>query len=170
MTENSPALAAGIKTGDAILKVNGEDVTDPRDLAKKVAHIPPGKTIDVTIVRDGKTMMVPVAIGKMPASDQMANAQPSEPTHADLSALGLKLAPAQDGAGVAVTDVAPDSTAADSGIRSGDIILEVAGKEVHSPGEVREALSKVKGGGKKVVMLVRSGNNQRFVALPVGKG
>jgi serine protease Do len=170
VTEDSPALKAGIRTGDTILKVNGEEVADPRDLAKKVAHIQPGKTIDVEIVRDGKTMTVPVAIGKMPSSDQAANTKPSESSHTDLASLGLRLAPAQDGAGVQVTEVAPDSPAADYGIRNGDVILEIGGKQVHSPADVREALNKVKGGNKKIVMLVRSGNNQRFVALPAGKG
>jgi serine protease Do len=169
VTDNSPALAAGIKTGDAILKMNGEDVADPRDLAKKVARFAPGKSVDLTIVRDGKTMDVSVEIGKMPANEQMANAQPAEPSHTDLASLGLRLAPAQDGQGVTVTDVAPDSPAADRGLRSGDVILEVAGKEVHDPADVRQALSGAKGAGKKVVMLVRSGDNQRFVALPLGK-
>jgi serine protease Do len=170
VTDGSPAVAAGIKTGDAILKINGEDVADPRDLAKKVARYAPGKSIDLTIVRGGQTMNVSVEIGKMPAGDQVANAQPAEPSRTELGSLGLRLAPAQDGAGVMVADVAPDSPAADHGLRSGDIILEVAGKEVHDPADVRQALNGAKAGSKKVVMLVRSGENQRFVALPLGKG
>jgi serine protease Do len=170
VTEQSPALAAGIKTGDAIIKINGEDVSDPRDLAKKVARIAPGKTVDMTIIRDGKTMNLPVEIGKMPATEQMANGKPTEPTHTNLASLGLKLAPAQDGAGVMVEEVAPDSPAADRGIRSGDIILEIGGKEVHQPGDVQQALASMKSANKKVVMLIRSGDSQRFVALPIGKG
>src|SRR4051794_26941862 len=77
VTEGSPALAAGIKTGDTILKVDGQDVSDPRDLAKKVARIAPGKSVAMTIVRDGKTIDVSVEIGKMPG-DQAANAKPAE--------------------------------------------------------------------------------------------
>jgi serine protease Do len=170
VTDGSPALAAGIKTGDAILKINGEDVADPRDLAKKVARFAPGKSVDLTIIRDGKTMNVSVEIGKMPTSDQMADAKPAESSNANLTSLGLKLAPAQDGAGVTVTDVAPDSPAAQRGIRSGDVILEIAGKQVHAPADVQQTLAALKKENKKVVMLIRSGDNQRFVALPVGKG
>jgi len=170
VTEDSPALAAGIKTGDTILKVNNEDVNDPRDLAKKVARIAPGKTADLTVIRDGKTITVPVEIGKMPASDQAANATPTEPSRTNLASLGLKLAPAQDGGGVQVLDVAPDSPAAERGIRSGDVILEIGGKEVHAPADVQQVLASLKKANKKVVMLIRSGDNQRFVAMPVGKG
>ena len=50
------------------------------------------------------------------------------------------------------------------------MILEVAGKEVHQPADVKSALTAVKGAGKRIVMLIRSGDNQRFVALPGGEG
>ncbi|MFL5260674.1 MAG: Do family serine endopeptidase [Hyphomicrobiales bacterium] len=169
VTEGSPALAAGIKTGDTILKVDGQDVSDPRDLAKKVARIAPGKSVPMTIVRDGKTMDVSVEIGKMP-NDQMASAKPAEAAPTSMGQLGLKLAPAQDGAGVTVVDVAPDSPAAEKGIKSGDVILEIGGKEVHRPADVQQALSGMKKENKRVVMLVRSGDSQRYVALPPNKG
>ncbi|MGE0240581.1 MAG: trypsin-like peptidase domain-containing protein, partial [Parvibaculaceae bacterium] len=70
VTDDSPALAAGIKTGDTIVKVGSDEVSDPRDLAKKVARYQPGKSVEVTIVRDGKTMTLPVALGKMPGDEQ----------------------------------------------------------------------------------------------------
>jgi serine protease Do len=169
VTEGSPALAAGIKTGDTILKVDGQDVSDPRDLAKKVAHIAPGKSVTMTIVRDGKTMDVSVEIGKMP-KDQTASAKPAEAAPTSMGQLGLKLAPAQDGAGVTVVDVAPDSPAAEKGIKSGDVILEIGGKEVHRPADVQQALSGMKKANKRLVMLVRSGDSQRYVALSANKG
>jgi len=171
VTDQSPALAAGIKTGDTIIKVGSDDVNDPRDLAKKVARYAPGKSVDVTLIRDGKTVTIPVALGKMPGENQAANAsKPASPEPGSLAGLGVRLAPAEDGAGVKVIDVKPGSTAEEHGIRPGDVILEVAGKEVHEPGDVRSALASVKGAGKRVVMLIRSGDNQRFVALPGGEG
>jgi len=168
VTDKSPALAAGIKTGDTIVKINDENVADPRDLAKKVARFAPGKNVDLTIVRDGKTITVPVALGKMPAQQEASKTTPTDNSSTDLASLGLKLAPAEDGAGVQVTDVDEGSAAAGRGIRTGDVILEVAGKEVHDPSDVRQALQGLS--NKKVLMLVRSGENQRFVTLPVGKG
>ncbi len=170
VTEKSPALAAGIRTGDTIIKVGNDEITDPRDLAKKVARYSPGRSVDVTLIRDGKTVTIPVALGKMPGEDQMANAKPAAAEHGGLAELGVRLAPAEDGAGVKVVEVKPGSAAEERGIRVGDVILEVAGKEVHEPGDVKSALASVKGTGKRIVMLIRSGDNQRFVALPGGEG
>ncbi|MGE0004947.1 MAG: Do family serine endopeptidase [Parvibaculaceae bacterium] len=168
VTDGSPALAAGIETGDTIVKVGGDEVSDPRDLAKKVARQQPGKSVEVTIVRDGKTMTLPVHLGKMPGEEHAANARPTAPEHTSLAELGMRLAPGEDGAGVKVIDVKPGSTAEQRGIRPGDVILEIAGHEVHEPADVKSALASVK--GKRIVMLVRSGDNQRFLALPGAEG
>jgi serine protease Do len=172
VTENSPALEAGIKTGDTILKVNGEDVSNPRDLARKVAKFAPGKTIPLEIVRGGKTMTIGVKIGTMPGEKQAAaSPDQSSPSSARLPELGMRLRAAEDGAGVQVEEVLPDSVADNQGIRAGDVIVEVAGTQVNRPADVREKLAEaVKGKQKKVLMLVRSGDNQRFVALDIAKG
>jgi serine protease Do len=172
VTADSPALDAGIKTGDTILKVNGEDVSDPRDLARKVAKLEPGKTFPVEIIRNGKPMTLEVRIGTMPG-DQAKAAVPGDaaPAGARLPELGMQLRPAQDGAGVTVVAVSPDSVASEQGIRSGDVIIEVAGKEVNRPSDVRDRLAEaVAAKQKKVLVLVRSGDSQRFVALDIGKG
>jgi serine protease Do len=165
VTDGSPAAAAGFKTGDTVLKVDGQDVTDSRDLARKVAAIAPGKTVGVAIVRDGKPMTVEVKIGVMPGEDRMASAAAGTAKPSSLDALGLTLAPAPDGGGVQITEVAPDSAAAERGLRPGDVILEVAGRDVHGPGDVREALEAES--RERVLMLVKSGDQQRFIALPV---
>ena len=72
VTEDSPALAAGFKPGDTILKADGTDISDARDLSKKVARFAPGKSINVEIIRDGKPMTVAVKIGTMPNDARMA--------------------------------------------------------------------------------------------------
>jgi serine protease Do len=167
VSEASPALAAGLKTGDTIVKLDGKDVKDARDLARKVARIVPGKSIPVTIVRDGKAMELAVKIGAMPNDPKMASAGTPD-KHTSLASLGIELAPAPDGAGVQITGVKPGSPAADRGLKSGDVILEVAGREVNEPGDVKDALKE--GAKKRVLMLVRSGNDQRFVALPLDRG
>ena len=167
VTEKSPALAAGFKTGDTILKADGSDISDARDLSKKVAHFAPGKTINIDIIRDGKPMTVAVKIGAMPTDMKMASkAAPDEP--ADMTALGLKLGPAEDGAGVKILEVKPDSVAEQQGLKAGDVILEVAGKEVNGPSEVKQAMKD--NTKSRVLMLVRTGDGQRFLALPLGKG
>jgi len=171
VTEESPALAAGLKAGDTILKVDGKEVADARDLAKKVAQIAPGKSVPLTVVRDGKTMDIAVKIGAMPNDPKMASAGGGTGGGANtsLASLGIKVAPAADGAGVQVLDVDPSSPAAERGLKAGDVIIEVAGQEVHGPSDVKDALRSADS-KKRVLMLVKSGDGQRFIAIPVGKG
>jgi serine protease Do len=166
VTPDSPALSAGLKTGDTILSVDGKAVQNARDLARHVAMIKPGVSVPVTVVRDGKTMDVEVKIGAMPGEKQAANSPVKDGS--DLASFGLKLAPADDGAGVKVMGVDPNGPAAERGIKEGDVILEVAGQEVHGPADVTAAIKDTK--KKSVLMLMRSGDAQRFVAMPVGRG
>jgi serine protease Do len=167
VTEDSPALKAGFKTGDTILKVDGVDIADARDLARKVAGLAPGKSVPVEIVRDGKNMTINVAIGAMPNEPRMASKESGAPADS-LEKLGLSVTPAPDGAGVQVSEVDPSSAAADRGLKAGDIIVEVAGKEVNSAADVDEAIAN--SGKKRVLMLVRSGDGQRFVSVPLDRG
>lgn len=164
VTQDSPALKAGLKQGDTILKVNGQDIKDARDLAMTVARVKPGTNMPVELVRDGKEMTIDVKVGKMPGeAPKMASTGKSQ-QGLSLSDLGINVAPAEDGSGVRITDLDPNSNAAQRGLQAGDVILEVAGKPVTTPEEVTAALDKAK--GKQVLMLVRSGDNQRFITLP----
>ena len=73
--------------------------------------------------------------------------------------------------GVVVTDVDPKSAAAERGFKEGDVILEVAGKNVASAGEIGEAIKAARADSKNSVLIrVRSGGSSRFVALPLAKG
>ncbi len=169
VTEDSPALAAGIKQGDTILKMGGKDIADSRDLARKVAQIKPGDDVPVTLIRDGKSMDITVKIGTMPGEPKMASRETTEPAPAiSMVNLGIRIVPAQDGAGVTITEVKPGSAAEQRGLKAGDTILEVAGTEVHGPSDVKDALKNVN--KKRVLLLVKSGDGQRFIALPVNQG
>ena len=168
LTEGSPALKAGLKAGDVILKVDGTDIADARDLAKDIAHVAPGKIVQLSIIRAGKQQMVGVTLATMPTDLKMAMAKSADAPKTSLSAYGLDVAPADDGAGVKVLKVDPNSSAAERGLKPGDVILEVAGNQVSDTDGVAAALKDAT--GKKVLMLVRSADGQRFVALPVAKG
>ena len=70
-----------------------------------------------------------------------------------------------------VTGVDSSGVAADHGFSTGDVILEVAGKSVSTPADVREVIASARTDGKRsVLMRVKKGDNTRFVALPVGNG
>ena len=83
----------------------------------------------------------------------------------------MTLAPASSVAGggsegVVVAEIDPDGTAARQGIRSGDIIIEAAGKKVSTPEEVSKAIAEARRNGSRAVMLrLKSGEGSRFVAL-----
>ena len=88
--------------------------------------------------------------------------------------LGLSVAPAADvagagGKGVVVTAVDPEGPAAEHGVQSGDVILDVGGKSVGNAGELRSALSEAKSAGKhSVLMRIKSADNTRYLAMPIG--
>jgi serine protease Do len=168
LTQGSPALKAGLKSGDTILKVDGTEISDARDLAKNIAHVAPGKTVQLAIIRDGKPKTVDVVLAAMPTDPQAAEAKVEAPKSGSLSSFGLEVATADDGAGVKITKVDPKSSAAEHGLKEGDVILEVAGTEVNDPAAASQALKDVS--GKKVLMLVRGPDGQHYVALPVAKG
>ncbi len=168
LTENSPALKAGLKQGDTILKANGEDIDDVKDLSKTAASVKPGASIAVEILRNGKPETVQVEIGIMPGeAPKMASVGDSKKP-LSLTDLGLDVEQAEDGAGLRITKVNPDSEAAKRGLRAGDIILEVAGNPVTNPGDIAQSMEKAK--GKRVLMLVRQGDSQRYLSLPRDQG
>jgi serine protease Do len=72
--------------------------------------------------------------------------------------------PAEDGEGLRISGLDPDSAAAERGLKPGDVILEIAGKHVTAPADAEAALARAK--GKNVLLLVRSGDSQRYITLP----
>jgi Do/DeqQ family serine protease len=64
----SPAEAAGIKVGDAVLSVNGKPIKDPRELQRLIADVEIGKSVELIILREKERRTVSVQIGEMPAS------------------------------------------------------------------------------------------------------
>ncbi|MBA5776384.1 Do family serine endopeptidase [Stappia sp. F7233] len=172
---DSPAIAAGIRSGDTILKVDGKEVEGPRELAKMIAGYAPDTKVDVTIWRDGEEKDVEVTLGKLPETRKAAaEVSPTGKDTAVVESLGVELASAKSAGagdeGVVVTEVDPDGPAAEKGLKAGDVILEVAGEAVETPGDVAEAVVAASEKGRKAVLLrVKSDQTVRFVALPVEK-
>jgi serine protease Do len=177
---NGPAVKAGIKSGDVIVSVNDQRVKDARDLAKRISAMPPGTTVKLGIVSGGAEKTISVTLGELPREQRQASRNTQDRNESsgttDLPRLGLSLAPANkvDGAGnegVVVTQIDPDGPAAAQGFRTGDVILDVGGKRVGNPDEVRKALADARTGGKRTVLLrLKSGESTRFVAVPLGRG
>ncbi len=181
VTSGGPAADGGVEAGDVILKFDGKDVKEMRDLPRMVAETDVGKDVRVVVWRKGKTQTVKVVLGLLEEGEATAPAEvdkPAAPETAE-SALQMKLQPlteatrgeygiAADVKGVVVTEVAANSPAAEKGIRPGDVIVEVAQEAVATPADVRGAVAKAKEEQRKsVLMLVQSGENLRFVAVKI---
>ncbi|KRB14856.1 serine protease [Mesorhizobium sp. Root695] len=170
-----PGKKAGITAGDVITQVDGKDVASPKELARLIGAYSPGKSVDVTVWRDGKSETLKVDLGKLPSSDKQASndqQQPAAPAKPDtLADLGLTVTKSENGKGLVVTDVDPDSDAADRGIQPGDVITAVNSTEVNGTDDVTKAMTDaVKSGRKAVLMQITRDDTNRFVALPVAKG
>ena len=182
VTEDGPASKEDIKAGDVIVEVNGEEVEDSRDLARKIAELDPDTEVKLSIVRYGDKREVGMMLGSFPSAKKLAALEKDEPADQgeQMEDLGLSLAPAVKipGAGeegVVITEVDPSSDAADKGLKPGDIILQVAGVDVSAPGDVSTGIKKAMAGAKdgkdtvKVLMQVKTGDQTRFVALSLKK-
>jgi serine protease Do len=170
----TPAADAGIKSGDTIVSVNGEKVDAPKDVIRRIGNMKPGEDVKLGVIRDGKDKSFTLKLAAVPG-DKIAKAETSKAEDDGALKLGVQLAPVKGkdgkaGQGVQVVAVDPDGLAAEQGLRKGDIILEIAGKTVTEPKDVKDALVAAKKDGKKnVVMRIRSGEGSRFVAIPFPK-
>ena len=170
----SPAAKAGILAGDVITAVDGHDVKDSRDLARQIGAMAPGTSAKLSIWRKGEAKTVSLTIGEL-SNQRQANADQQATPDNGTPRLGLTLAPASEvgGAGnqgVAVMSVDPNGPAAEYGIKTGDVILDIAGKTVSKPEDVRQELASLHKDGKhSVLMRVKSGDATRFVAVPFAK-
>jgi serine protease Do len=170
---NSPASTAGLKSGDVILGIDGERIDGPRDLARRVAGLGPGKKTDLIYWHDGSEKTASVKLGSLP-DDKEARLNPgmSQDNNA-FSGLGLTLAPASsvEGAGshgVVISDIDPDGVAAQKGLQIGDVILEAGGHAVNQPADISAVLAEAKKDNRKAVLLrVKGSDGTHFVAIAV---
>jgi serine protease Do len=184
--DKGPAKPAGIEAGDVVVKFDGKDIKDMKDLPRIVADTPVGKEVDVVVIRKGSEVTKKVTLGRLQDDDQVkeASAKSSSPADVDKpatqKALGLDLAALtkdlrakykiKDSVkGVVVTSVDTNSDAADKRLNAGDVIVEVAQEAVTNAADVKKRVDQLKKDGKKsVLLLVSNGDGEvRFVALNV---
>jgi serine protease Do len=188
VTEGGPAAKAGIETGDVILQFDGKPISESRRLPRVVADTPVDKQTSVQVWRKGARKDLPVTLGELEAAEEsglLASTTDSQSDSAkpqELDALGVTLSAltdalkkqytlADDQKGVVVTAVTGGSPAAEKGLKPGDVIVEVGQTEVTNPEDVAKKVTEARNGGRKsVLLLVESGGDLRFVALPVGPG
>ncbi|HEY7313282.1 MAG TPA: Do family serine endopeptidase [Gemmataceae bacterium] len=153
----SPADKAGVKDGDVITALAGKPVENGHDLQTVVAGLPLNKPVSVAVVRDGERKELNVTVAEQPsefgAAGEPARQGPKTEKQADeLDKLGLELADLtpemakhfgyKEGTkGVVVTQVQPDSSAADAGLRRGVLVVKVDRKQVKDASAMRQAVA-----------------------------
>ena len=158
---NGPAAKAGILAGDVITKVNGAPVKDAKDLARQIGAMAPGATAKLTVWRKGEEKTFSIALGELPNQREAKAGTPNSPAGTPMCRgsasrlLRLTRSPAAGTDGVVVTEVDPNGLASDQGFKTGDVILEVGGKKVANPVDVRSALTEAQKDGKRTVLLAR---------------
>jgi serine protease Do len=163
---NSPGGKAGLKTGDVIAKLGGHSVADAGELQMEVGQKRPGDTIQLEVIRDGKTSSIPVTLEAMSA----VNSEASAGTEHGKGRWGVSLGDLNSDAreqmqipsdvhGAVVEDVQPGSPADNAGLQRGDVIVEVNRHSQQNAADVAKALSNVSKGEDALVLVWSSGGN-----------
>ncbi|WP_281557549.1 DegQ family serine endoprotease [Thalassomonas sp. RHCl1] len=168
VTQGSPADKAGLKQGDIIIAYQDKKVLDVGTFRNLVAMTAPGNKEALTIIRDGKSQVIKVEIGKQSKTQKTAaEIQSSEELGLHVESITPYLARKYDvnpGRGVVVTRIIPGSVAAMAGIESGSVILQVNRKDVDTAGEFKRAIDKSRS-NKSVLLLVEKDHQQRYLVL-----
>ena len=143
---DTPAAAAGLKSGDVIVKFNNEAVKSAGDLTRKVGAMKPGEKAQVTYIRNGEEKTADVTLGVAARGEKTAasadHERRAEQERADARACSSRRRE-RARASRSSTSI-PTGKAASKGITAGDVILEVAGKPVSSPREVKSEIEAAK--------------------------
>src|SRR5262249_54628307 len=148
---------------------------DAKDLARVIGNMSPGNTARLAVLQKGQGKTVNVTLGELPREARATPEGRGPGNGTNVPRLGLTLAPANEVAGsgndgVVVTEVDPNGVAAEHGLKEGDVILEVAGKKVSAPGDVRTAVANAQKDGKRTVLMrVKSETTSNFVAFRPGR-
>src|SRR5437588_6876695 len=182
--DKGPAKPAGIEPGDVVVKFDGKDIREPKDLSRVVADTAVGKSVDVVIIRKGAEETKKVTLGRLEDGEKVQTAAKTKDEPAEKlvtqKALGLDLATLSKDLrtrykikdnvkGVIITNVDGGSDAAEKRLSPGEVIVEVAQEAVSNAADVKKRVEQLKKDGKKSVLLLvaNSDGELRFVALSV---
>jgi serine protease Do len=183
--DKGPAKPAGIEPGDVVIKFDGHDIKEMRDLPRIVADTPVGKDVEVVVVRKGKEEKKTVKLGRLEDGERARQASVQkdavpEDKSTVKKTLGLELSNLSDDLrrrykikdgvkGVLVTGVDAGSAAADKRLSAGDVIVEVAQESVATAADVQNKIEQMKKDGRKSALLLVSNadGEVRFVALTI---
>jgi serine protease Do len=171
---DSPASKAGLKTGDVIVGLNGNTVSNSGELQVEVGQKQPGTTIKLDVLRNGKTMTVPVtleAMDKKSGEEESASTSQGKPRWglglSDLTPdVRQQIQAPKDLKGAVVGNVQPGSPADNAGLQRGDVIVEVDRQPVQSASDAAKQLGQISQGQDALVLVWSNGGNTFRVLHP----
>ncbi|WP_136162878.1 DegQ family serine endoprotease [Sphingomonas flavalba] len=187
---NEAAARAGIRRGDVVTKVNGQDVTPDQTLSYLVSNTPVGARIPIELIRDGKTMTVTLTVGERPPEEQLAaslgqgdgfdsedddSESSQQAAQASLGVAVQPLTPAiarsigvpADVKGVVITGVDPSSDAASKTLKRGDVILSINRRPALTAQDVTAAVREATAANRTSVLLLvqRGAGRPQYVGV-----
>ncbi len=173
VVEGSPAEEAGLKEEDVVIEVDGKHVQDVADLRFRIAGTPPGTTVELTVVRDGKRKRIEVTLGELEDGGRAS----SLPVPSVLEDLGFEvedldedlraeLDVPDDIEGVVVTYVARRSVAFREGLRTGDVITHANRHRIRSVDDLYGIIEDLEA-GDTLMLKVWGRGGKRLVAMKI---
>ncbi len=188
VTKDSPALKAGLKRGEVVLSMDGQQVQSASDLTRRIGQVRAGETIRLEVVNgEGKKRVVNVTIAPRPSEEQLAKMQTGSVTEGvtgeidkGSEVLGMALSPLTPQAkqklrlnenenGLVISGIDEDSEAYKRGVREGDAILEINGATVSSKADFEKAIEAAKKANRSSVgiYLQRAVGGSGYIPLPI---
>jgi len=175
VTKQSPAYRAGLRRGDIILEYDGKQITESAILRNLVAQSKIGSTVNMKIFRDGQIYTNSVTIGQLP-SEQIQEARlfkkttaTSENPFKGVSVIDLEPSMAKqigvdpEDRGVVIYKIEPGSSAEITGLRKGDLIMEIERQRILSASDFQRAIQKIS--RPDVLVLINRGGKKFYMIL-----
>lgn len=175
--EGSPADKAGLRRGDVIISVEGEEIPDAATLARKLALTKPGVGTKFVVLSDGQEKTLTIKLIEHPENEKINKGLDEELKTGEK--LGIETSEITQelrsrfrinaSGGVIIVNVSPGSLASESGFRAGDVILEVNGESVDGLDEYQRALAK-HGSERTLLFLIERGGRTIYLGVRTGRG
>jgi serine protease Do len=169
VTKGMPADKAGIQVKDVIVEIDGVAIKSDSAMRRAIGETKPGKSVNVKIYRDGKTIDVPVTVA---ALDEKALASNERQSLERAQKLGLavdevppsiaKSLQLEAGEGVIITEISRRSRI--PGVKVGDVILSINGTPVNSVEDFVQSLGEIRA-GEALSFVIRDENSERMVTI-----
>jgi serine protease Do len=170
-----PAEKAGIKNGDVIRKLNGQVVDEPGQFTALITNLNPGTEITLDILREGQPISIKVTLGERPAESSLrGGGSVQEGTLRGITVQNLTPSLRDEAGippnvtGVVITELDPNSPAAQFGLQAGDVIESINRQPVHNVADFNKLAAKAK--GQTLLRVNRQGNGQYVVISPDESG